>query len=78
MIMELHWQLPMISAELNSTGYIHGNAKAHLFLDGWNSVCGIYSQEVNYYDDIDAINKKECCKKCWRKYIELTERGREC
>lgn len=73
--MELHWQLPMASLEKNSTGYIHGNAKAHLFMEDWVSVCGRYEQDVNYYDDIDEteINKKGCCKKCWKKYIELTE-----
>lgn len=75
--MELHWQLPMASAEKNSTGYIHGNAKAHLFMEDWVSVCGRYEQDVNYYDDIDEteINKKGCCKKCWKKYIELIGNG---
>lgn len=75
--MELHWQLPMASLEKNSTGYIHGNAKAHLFMEDWVSVCGRYEQDVNYYDDIDEtdINKKGCCKKCWKKYIELIGNG---
>lgn len=73
--MELHWQLPMASAEKNSTGYIHGNAKVHLFIDSYDSVCGRYEQDVNYYDDADEseINERDCCKKCWKKYIELTE-----
>lgn len=70
--MELHWQLPMASAEKNSTGYIHGNAKAHLFMEDWVSVCGRYGQVVHYYDDVETVNKKYCCKKCWKKYIELT------
>jgi len=26
------WQLPMVSAENNNTGYIHGNAKPHAFV----------------------------------------------
>lgn len=25
------WQLPMVSAENNNTGFIHGNAKPHAF-----------------------------------------------
>lgn len=26
------WQLPMVSAENNNIGYIHGNAKPHVFV----------------------------------------------
>lgn len=61
----------------NSTGYIHGNAKVHLFIDSYDSVCGRYEQDVNYYDDADEseINERDCCKKCWKKYVELTGNG---
>lgn len=74
--MDLHWQLPMVSAERNSTGYIHGNAKAHLFIDDYNSVCGRYGQDVYYYDDVEKIEEKYCCKRCWKTYIGLTGNGK--
>lgn len=73
--MELHWQNPIESYENNSTGYIHGNAKVHLFFENWQSACKRYEQDVNFYNDVENIEEKECCKKCWKKYIELTGNG---
>ncbi|AKG28368.1 hypothetical protein [Streptococcus pyogenes] len=72
---ELHWQNPMESYENNSTGYIHGNAKVHLFFEYGTSACKRYLQDVDYFNDVEVDDENECCKKCWKKYIALTGNG---
>ena len=69
------WQLPVVSAENNNTGYIHGNTKLHAFkwysdnIMDW-SLCGKYGQYVDDIEsvDIDDVDEKYLCKKCLRLY----------
>ena len=76
---EFHWQLPMASAEHNNTGYIHGNAKPHLFgEDGW-CLCHKYCQDISCVDDIKGIYDDEMmsdlfCKSCFKKMSSLRKR----
>lgn len=76
---EFHWQLPMASAERNNTGYIHGNAKPHLFgEDGW-CLCHKYCQDISCVDDIKGIYDDEMmsdlfCKSCFKKMSSLKKR----
>lgn len=52
------WELPLASEERNNTGYIHGNAKPHLFniVTGWSHCkrywqvpLGAYVDEHGFY-----------------------------
>lgn len=76
---EFHWQLPVASAEHNNTGYIHGNAKPHLFgEDGW-CLCHKYCQDISCVDDIKDIYDDEMmsdlfCKSCFKKMSSLRKR----
>lgn len=76
---EFHWQLPVASAEHNNTGYIHGNAKPHLFgEDGW-CLCHKYCQDISCVDDIKGIYDDEMmsdlfCKSCLKKLSSLRKR----
>ena len=76
---EFHWQLPVASAEHNNTGYIHGNAKPHLFgEDGW-CLYHKYCQDISCVDDIKGIYDDEMmsdlfCKSCFKKMSSLRKR----
>lgn len=69
------WQLPVVSAERNNTGYIHGNTKIHAFkffddnIMDW-SLCGKYGQYCREVENIDVndIDERYLCKKCLRLY----------
>lgn len=72
------WQLPMASAENNNIGYIHGNAKPHVFVvydDGSpsRSFCKKYSQWAKDYEEIniEGVEEKYLCKKCLERYKKL-------
>lgn len=69
------WQLPVVSAENNNTGYIHDNTKLHAFkwysdnIMDW-SLCGKYGEYADDIEsvDIDDVDEKYLCKKCLRLY----------
>lgn len=75
------WQLPMVSAESNNTGYIHGNAKPHAFavcddnLMNW-SLCKRYGQYSKEYEtiNIEGAKEKHLCKKCLNAYKKLKKK----
>lgn len=75
------WQLPMASAENNSTGYIHGNAKTHAFavcddnLMNW-SLCKKYGQYSEEHEtiNIEGVEEKHLCKKCLNSYKKLEKK----
>ena len=75
------WQLPMVSAENNNTGYIHGNAKPHAFatcddnLINW-SLCKKYGQYTTEYEtiNIEGVEEKHLCKKCLNAYKKLKKK----
>ncbi len=75
------WQLPMVSAESNNTGYIHGNAKPHAFatcddnLINW-SLCKKYGQYSKEYEtiNIEEVEEKYLCKKCLNSYKKLKKK----
>lgn len=75
------WQLPMVSAENNNTGYIHGNAKTHAFavcddnLTNW-SLCKKYGQYSKEYEtiNIEGVEEKHLCKKCLNAYKKLKKK----
>jgi hypothetical protein len=75
------WQLPMVSAENNNTGCIHGNAKPHAFatcddnLVNW-SLCKKYSQYSKEYEtiNIEEVEEKHLCKKCLNSYKKLKKK----
>ena len=75
------WQLPMVSAENNNTGCIHGNAKPHAFatcddtLVNW-SLCKKYSQYSKEYEtiNIEEVEEKNLCKKCLNSYKKLKKK----
>lgn len=75
------WQLPMVSAENNNTGCIHGNAKPHAFvtcddnLIKW-SLCKKYSQYSKEYEtiNIEEVEEKHLCKKCLNSYKKLKKK----
>lgn len=75
------WQLPMVSAENNNTGCIHGNAKPHAFatcddnLVNW-SLCKKYSQYSKEYEtiNIEEVEGKHLCKKCLNSYKKLKKK----
>lgn len=56
----------MASEEHNSTGYIHGNAKPHLFnTETGFSYCGRYWQAPFYAQEIEFTGvDKHFCKQC--------------
>lgn len=67
------WELPLASAERNNTGYIHSNAKPHLFniVTGW-SHCKRYWQVPLWDEEIKFDGKeKYFCKRCLKKYKKL-------
>lgn len=67
------WELPLASEECNNTGYIHGNAKPHLFsaVTGW-SHCKRYWQVPLEAEEIKFDGKeKHFCKRCLKKYKKL-------
>ena len=72
------WQLPMVSAENNNTGCIHGNAKPHAFttcddnLVNWS----LYSQYSKEYEtiNIEKVEEKHLCKKCLNSYKKLKKK----
>lgn len=67
------WELPLASEERNNTGYIHGNAKPHLFnvVTGW-SHCKRYWQVPLGAEEIKFDGKeKYFCKRCLKKYKKL-------
>ena len=69
------WELPLASAELNNTGYIHGNAKPHLFdtETGWSN-CNKYWQEPLFAEEVEYTGEaKYYCKKCLKKYTKIIE-----
>lgn len=73
------WQLPMVSAENNNTGYIHGNAKPHAFVvkvDGTLefSLCKRYGQYTKFFEEIniEGADPKHLCKKCLGLYKKIT------
>jgi hypothetical protein len=76
------WQLPMVSAENNNTGYIHGNAKTHAFvvcddnLMHW-SLCKKYGQYSKEFEtiNIEGVEEKYLCKKCLNSYKKLKKEG---
>lgn len=70
-VKDIVWQLPMVSADNNNTGYIHGNAKHHAFVVCDNnfihdSLCKKYSQWTKEYEtiNIEGVEEKHLCKKC--------------
>lgn len=72
------WQLPMVSAENNNTGHIHGNAKPHAFVvkvDGTMefSLCKRYGQHIKFFEEIniEGANPKHLCKKCLDLYKKI-------
>ena len=70
------WELPLASEERNNTGYIHGNAKPHLFnnVTGW-SHCKKYLQEPLWAEEIEYKGTdNHFCKKCLKKYKKLQEK----
>lgn len=75
------WQLPMASADNNNTGYIHGNAKPHIFvvrddeLMNW-SLCKKYGQYTKEYEtfNIEGVEEKHLCKKCLDSYKKLKKK----
>lgn len=75
------WQLPMVSAENNNTGCIHGNVKPHAFatcddnLVNW-SLCKKYSQYSKEYEtiNIEEVEEKHLCKKCLNSYKKLKKK----
>ncbi|MGT2951607.1 hypothetical protein BU202_08145 [Streptococcus cuniculi] len=69
------WELPLTSEEANSTGYIHGNAKSHLFnSETGMSYCKKYWQKPYYASEIKYTGKdRDFCKKCLKKYKRLEE-----
>jgi hypothetical protein len=70
------WELPLASEERNNTGYIHGNAKPHLFNNetGW-SHCKRYWQEPLWAEEIEYTGiDQHFCKKCLKKYKKLQEK----
>lgn len=75
------WQLPIVSAENNNTGCIHGNAKPHAFatcddnLVNW-SLCKKYSQYSKEYEtiNIEEVEGKHLCKKCLNSYKKLKKK----
>lgn len=77
-IKNIVWQLPMVSAENNNTGYIHGNAKPHAFvfcgddLGEW-SLCKKYAQCTKEYEviNIEGVEEKYLCKKCLERYKKI-------
>ena len=75
------WQLPMVSVEENSTGYIHGNAKPHAFVVyddeiASKSLCKKYNQWVKEYENIniEGVEEKYLCKKCLNSYKKLKKK----
>ena len=67
------WELPLASEERNNTGYIHGNAKPHLFntVTGW-SHCKRYWQVPLGAEEIKFDGReKYFCKRCLKKYKKL-------
>lgn len=73
------WQLPMVSAENNNIGYIHGNAKPHAFVvkvDGTLefSLCKRYGQYTKFFEEIniEGADPKHLCKKCLGLYKKIT------
>ena len=80
-IKNIVWQLPMVSAENNNTGYIHGNAKPHAFapsddnLINW-SLCKKYGQYSKEYEtiNIEGVEEKHLCKKCLERYKKLKKK----
>ena len=75
---DIVWQMPMESAENNSTGYVHGNAKIHAFVvcaDSFvhDSLCKKYSQCTGQFGsfNIEVIEEKQLCKKCLNSYKKL-------
>ncbi|MGG6739272.1 UNVERIFIED_CONTAM: hypothetical protein QE602_08560 [Streptococcus suis] len=69
------WELPLASEEVNSTGYIHGNAKPHLFnqVTGF-SHCNRYWQVPNYAGEVEYTGiEKHFCKRCLKKYQKIQE-----
>lgn len=80
-IKNIVWQLPMGSEERNNTGYIHGNAKPHVFVvyDDGNpsrSLCKKYSQWSKDYEEIniEGVEEKYLCKKCLGRYKKLKKK----
>lgn len=69
------WELPLASEEVNSTGYIHGNAKVHLFNQNTGfSHCRRYWQVPNYAGEVEYTGiEKHYCKKCLKKYKTIQE-----
>lgn len=71
------WQLPMVSAENNNTGFIHGNAKPHAFATcDDKSLCKKYVQYSKEYEtiNIEGIEEKHLCKKCLNAYKKLKKK----
>ena len=76
------WQLPMVSAENNNTGYIHGNTKTHAFvvcddnLMNW-SLCKKYGQYSKEFEtiNIEGVEEKYLCKKYLNSYKKLKKEG---
>lgn len=75
------WQLPMVSAENNNTGCIHGNAKPHAFATCDDnlvnrSLCKKYSQYSKEYEtiNIEEVEEKHLCKKCLNSYKKLKKK----
>lgn len=67
------WEPPLASADNNSTGYIHGNAKPHFFNTetGW-SHCKRYWQYPLWAEEIEYTgDEKTFCKRCLKKYKKL-------
>lgn len=72
------WQLPIESAENNSTGYIHGNAKIHAFVVCAEnlmhvSLCKRYRQCTKQFGvfNVKGVEEKRLCKKCFDSYKKL-------
>lgn len=79
---DIVWQMPIESAENNSTGYVHGNAKIHAFVvcaDNLvhDSLCKKYSQCTKQFGsfNIEAIEEKQLCKKCLNSYKKLKKKA---
>ena len=80
-VKDIVWQLPMVSADNNNTGYIHGNAKPHAFVVCDNnfihdSLCKKYSQWTKEYEtiNIEGVEEKHLCKKCLDSYKKLKKK----
>lgn len=70
------WELPLASEERNNTGYIHGNAKPHLFNGETGlSYCKRYWQAPLWAEEIEYNGiDKHFCKRCLKKYKNLQEK----